>query len=192
MHSCSSAGSGARRALDLELDRQARAREPADEARQSGAFLARPQHAEQPAHLLERLAAGLGDLRQRAAAASGSLGRGVAAAVGLGDHHRQRVRDDVVQLARDPRPLLRRPELRLLVALDLERGQARAAADAPVGEQRRHQHLGADGAARRPARQPPRAGWAALEGSSVTSRRRSDAEGARGSRASQTTSSRTR
>ena len=49
-----------------------------------------------------------------------------------------------MQLARDPRPLLRRPELRLLVALDLQRGQARAAADPPVGEQRRHQHLGAD------------------------------------------------
>ena len=134
----------ARRALDLELDRQARAREPADEARQIGALLAGPQHAEQPAHLGERIAAGLGDLRQRAARRVGILGRGVAAAVGLGDHHRQRVRDDVVQLARDPRALLRRPDLRLLVALDLERGQPGAAADPPVGEQRRHQHLGGD------------------------------------------------
>ena len=130
------------RALHLELDRQPRAREPAHEPRQVGVLLPRPQHAEQLPHLLQRLAAGLGDLLQRA---GGGIGRrGVAAAVGLRDHHRQRVRDHVVQLARDPGALLRRPELRLLVALDLERGQALAAADPPVGQQRRHQHLGAD------------------------------------------------
>ena len=57
----------ARRALDLEPDRQAGAGEPADEARQIGPLLASPQHAEQPAHLRERVPAGLGDLRQRPA-----------------------------------------------------------------------------------------------------------------------------
>jgi hypothetical protein len=41
----------ARRALDLEPDRQAGSGEPPHEAGQVGVLLARPQHAEQPAHL---------------------------------------------------------------------------------------------------------------------------------------------
>ena len=46
-----------------------------------------------------------------------------------------------MQLARDPGPLARRPDLRLLVALDLQRDQPGAAADPPVAEQRRQQHV---------------------------------------------------
>ncbi len=136
----------ARPALDLEFDRQARAGEAADEAQQVAAVLATPQYAEQAAHLGECLPAGLGDPRQRSARRIWIAGRGVAAAVGLGDHHRQRVRHHVMQLARDPSPLLRRPDLRLPVALDLQRRQPGAAADPPVGDQRRQQHVsGEDG-----------------------------------------------
>jgi hypothetical protein len=54
------------------------------------------------------------------------------------------VRDHVVQIARDPRPLPRRADLRLPVALDLQRREPRAPAHPAVGEQRRHQHLRAD------------------------------------------------
>ncbi len=53
-------------------------------------------------------------------AASGSVGTGVPAAVGLGDHHGQRVGDDVVHLARDPGPLGSGGRSGLLVALGLQ------------------------------------------------------------------------
>ncbi len=134
----------ARPTLDLELDWQARAGQPADQGPQIAALLARPQHAEQAAHLAECVPAGLGDPRQRPARRVGIPRRGVAPAVGLGDHHRQRMRDHVMQLARDPRALPRRPDLRLLIALDLQRRQSGMAADPPLGEQRRQQHVSGD------------------------------------------------
>ncbi|CAA9489716.1 MAG: hypothetical protein AVDCRST_MAG13-1682 [uncultured Solirubrobacteraceae bacterium] len=141
-------GQVACRALDLEPDRQAGAGEPAHQAGQVGVPLARPQHAEQPAHLGQRVPAGLGDLRQRPARRCGVARRGVAAAVGLRDHHRQRVGDHVVQVAGDPRALARRADLRLLVALDLQRRQPGAAGDPPVGQERDEQHVpGHDGGA---------------------------------------------
>ena len=55
----------------------------------------------------------------RVAAARVGVG-GVPAAVGLRDHHRQRVGDDVVHLAGDARALRGGREPRLLVTLDLE------------------------------------------------------------------------
>jgi hypothetical protein len=57
---------------------------------------------------------------------------GVAGAVGLRDHDRERVSDDVVQLAGDPRPLGRGGQRRLL----LERAQPRVAAVAERGRER--------------------------------------------------------
>ena len=55
--------------------------------------------------------------------ASGSLGEHLAAAARLDDDDRDRVRDDVVELAGDPRPLLRHGGAGplLLVALELDR-----------------------------------------------------------------------
>ena len=63
------------------------------------------QHAEQAPHLGERLAAGLLDQRSGSSARSGSWSRSSLAAPFDG-HDADRVGDDVVQLAGDPRPLL--------------------------------------------------------------------------------------
>ena len=64
---------------------------------------------DQPLHLGQRLPAGLGDLREAA------RGRALTqpARAGLHDHDRQVMRDDVVQLARDPRLLVADGELGL-------------------------------------------------------------------------------
>ena len=102
-------------AFDLELDGQARLPRLRDEAVQvleaglwgkGRRFLGAPQDADEPAHLGERLAAGLLDDLERLtflfligleAAADGAC---------LDGHHAHAVADDVVQLARDPRALL--------------------------------------------------------------------------------------
>ena len=80
------------------------------------------QHAEQPADLGQRLAAagldGLERLRRAGRVALGEPPR----ARRLHDHRAQRVRDDVVQLAGDPRALLARRR----------RGAARAVALEPA------------------------------------------------------------
>ena len=82
------------------------------------------QHAEQPAHVRERGPAGLADGAERPRRGRGVGVRGVPAAVGLGDHHGQRVGDDVVHLPGDARPLGGGGDLRLLVPLDLEASRA--------------------------------------------------------------------
>ena len=66
------------------------------------------QHAEQPAHLGQRLAAGRARRRANASRARGrvALGEPAGAARPAPTIARQRVRDDVVQLAGDPRALL--------------------------------------------------------------------------------------
>ena len=67
------------------------------------------QHAEQPAHLGQRLAAGLLDRDERLPLALLLGLEQPPHRPGLHGHHRDVVRDDVVQLARDPRPLLLGP-----------------------------------------------------------------------------------
>ena len=73
----------------------------------SGASRVRPaQHAERAAHLLERGLARPLDRLQRLARALGVAVEHALRALGVHDHHPDAVRDDVVQLARDPRALL--------------------------------------------------------------------------------------
>ena len=133
-----------RRAGDGERGRQRRPRGPARPARRAapmpgcGARLAGPlvvaQHAEQPAHLGQRLAAGAGSAAHRdLARCSGIVVDRVGGAVGERDHHREVVGDDVVHLARDPRALGGGGEPALLVALGLQSRGALA--------QRRQQRL---------------------------------------------------
>ena len=94
------------------------------------------QDAEQAAHLGQRLAAGGLDRAQRADRGVGVAVEHAARRAGLHDHDRDRVRDDVVQLARDPHALARHGVALALGALALELlgarpqlgGQARAAA----------------------------------------------------------------
>ena len=126
------------------------------------ALLVVAQHAEQPAHLGERLAAGRRHgLHRRRRLLGRALGR-EDRAVGERDHDRQVVRDDVVHLARDARALGRRGDQALLVALELEsrgaileRGEQRpAVADA------RSEHAGRD----RERRQPDELAEAAVRG----------------------------
>jgi hypothetical protein len=116
------------------------------------------QDAEQAAHLGQRLAAGRLDRAQRA-------DRGVRVAVehaargpGLHDHDRDRMRDDVVQLAGDPYALARHRVALTLGALALELlgarpqlgGQARAAAaEAPQSPAAPEEHDGEDDVADR-------------------------------------------
>ena len=113
-----SAGCGAKPWLVPWLSppgRGARGRRPS-----SGRLGAAAQHAEQPAHVGERRAAGLGDGAERPGRRGGVGVGGVPAAVGLRDHHGERVGDDVVHLAGDAGALGRGRDLGLLVALDLE------------------------------------------------------------------------
>ena len=85
-----------------------------------GRLGAAPQHAEQAPHVRERRPAGLGDGAERPGRRRGvGVGR-VPAAVGLRDHHGERVGDDVVHLPGDPGAFGRGRDLGLLVALDLE------------------------------------------------------------------------
>jgi len=82
------------------------------------------QHPEEAAHVGEGGAAGLGDDLEGGPRGLGAGPCGVPAAVGLRDHHGQRVGDDVVHLARDAGALGGGGELGLLVALDLEAARA--------------------------------------------------------------------
>ena len=67
--------------------------------------LAVPQHAEQAAHLAERLPPGHGDRLHGGDRLLGGILSGKRGAVGQRDHHAEVVRDDVVHLAGDARPL---------------------------------------------------------------------------------------
>ena len=106
-----------------------------------------PQHAEQAAHLPERVAPGVADRAQRGGGRDRPLLGARRRAVGLHDDHRQRVRDDVMQLARDPGALERGADRGLLVALErqqagalAQRGELGAAGAPPRAERRRQQH----------------------------------------------------
>ena len=79
-----------------------------------------PQQPEQLAHLADRRTPGPGDLLQRRAGDGRRLRERVAGALGLDDHHRQAVGDDVVHLAGDAGPLGGGGELGLLLALALD------------------------------------------------------------------------
>ena len=78
------------------------------------------QDAEQPADLGERLAAGRLDRFERRPCGLGLAVEHPAPRRGLDDHDADAVGDDVVQLARDPCPLLRHRAPGLLFALPLE------------------------------------------------------------------------
>ena len=102
-------------ALDRELDRQAggleAARERADVPqrrlrRERELLVLAAEHAEQPADLGQRLAAARLDGQEGVAGADGVALGEPARPGGLHDHRAQRVGDDVVQLAGDPRALL--------------------------------------------------------------------------------------
>ena len=87
---------------------------------QSRCVLGASQDADEPAHLRERGASGLLDRDQRLALALLVLAEQAAHGGGLDGHHAHRVTDDVVQLARDARALLRDGRARLGLALALE------------------------------------------------------------------------
>ncbi len=86
--------------------------------RERGRLVGAVEHAEQVAHLAQRLAAGALDPRRGLERAGRVAVEDAARAAGLHDHHAHRVRDEVVHLARDPAPLVdRRLALRVLVGL---------------------------------------------------------------------------
>ena len=119
-------------ALDAQVDRQSRLARLRDELvhvlearlrRERRRLLRPPEHADEAAHLGERLAARLLDHLQRLALAL-LLGLEQAPHAGrLHRHHADTVADDVVELARDPRALLGDGRARLLLALALGRAQ---------------------------------------------------------------------
>jgi hypothetical protein len=121
------AGRERRRAALLgELDSQPGVARAIDQRAQlacSGRRLARrfAEGADRPARLGERLPRGGGDRLERPGGGGRIAARGVPAAVGLGDDDRQRVTDNIVQLAGDPLALARggqqRPVLELGGAL---------------------------------------------------------------------------
>ena len=80
--------------------------------------------AEQAAHLGERAAAGALDAVERLRVLGQLAGQLVADGADLEHHHAHRVRDDVVQLARDPGALLGHGDACRRVALALGRGRA--------------------------------------------------------------------
>ena len=96
------------------------------------------QDAERAAHLVQRVAARALDRLERLARALGVAVEHPPRALGLRDHHADAVRDDVVQLARDPRALLADGDALALALLALEQRHAlRARADAAADEPRR-------------------------------------------------------
>ena len=98
-----------------------------------------PQHPEQPAHLAERLLARALDRVEGGAGRLGIGGEHLAPAARLDDDDRDRVRDDVVELAGDPRALLRHGGSGplVLVALELDRAEGERAL--PLAPQPDHQ-----------------------------------------------------
>ena len=131
-------------ALDAELDRKAGLAHLRDERRQVveprlrrervGRVAA--QHPDQAAHLGQRAAADLLDRLEHLARRPPLAVEHAPLGARLDDHHRDVVRDHVVQLARDPRPLLDDRLARGEVALALgELGAALAVADDAADEQ---------------------------------------------------------
>ena len=88
----------------------------------AAALLLSAQHAEQPAHLGEGLAAGGGDGGQRLPGPVRVGAERIRGAVGLHHHDADVVRDHVVQLAGDPGPLGRGGDLRLGIPFPLQPG----------------------------------------------------------------------
>jgi hypothetical protein len=83
-------------------------------------LLGAAEHADEAAHLREGRAAGLLDRAQRLALARLVVAEQPAHGRRLDGHHAHRVADDVVELARDPRALLRDRRERTLLPLELE------------------------------------------------------------------------
>ena len=120
--------------VDLELDRQPgrahllgeRLDAPERRLRRPRLLLVVvPQHPEQPAHLTEGLLARALDRVERGTGGRGIAGEHLAPTAGLDDDDRDRVRDDVVELPRDPRPLLGHgcSCALVLIALELDRAE---------------------------------------------------------------------
>ena len=123
-----------RDARDVELDRQAgRAHLLGQGLDAPERRLRRPrlllvvvaQHPEQPAHLAEGLLARALDRVERGTGGSRIAGEHLAPTAGLDDDDGDRVRDDVVELPRDSRPLLghRCACALVLIALELDRAK---------------------------------------------------------------------
>ena len=130
----SARGSGNGLALDVQLAPAARRGRP---PRRSASRLSRPgwgassasspsssHRAEQPAHLGERRAAGLLDAAERLLVLVERGGQLVPDRADLQDHDADRVGDDVVELARDPRALLGDGDAGRRLALALGLGRA--------------------------------------------------------------------
>jgi len=152
-------GDGHRLALDAQADLAARRafalheRARAREARRRGqreVLVASPQDAEQPAHLEQRVAAGLLDEHDGVLGRREVARRQAARRRRLDDHRAHAVGHDVVQLAGDPDALLDRRALDALLTLDLELARPHgelvveraAAADHAPGEEGRREHEG--------------------------------------------------
>jgi hypothetical protein len=127
--------SGQRPGRSVQAERHRHARVPrlldqlaelvqAGQRGQAGPLVPGAQHAEQAAHLGERLAPGVRDRGQRLGHPIRVGAQHVARPVGLHHHHADVVRDHVVQLAGDPGPLGGRGDQGLLVALALQPGRA--------------------------------------------------------------------
>ena len=127
-------GSGDGLALDVERDREARAadlRQQRAEAVEAGLgreleLVAVASHrAKQPAHLGERRATRPLDAASASGLVGELVGQLVAHGADLEHHHAHGVGDDVVELARDPRALLRDGDPRRGLALPLRLRRAR-------------------------------------------------------------------
>ena len=126
------AGSGAVLALDVELDRQPRrvhARDEVGEVRERGLRREREllvlaaQHAEQAPDLRRALRARSSSTAANARlGAVGSRARELLGRVGVADHRRERLADQVVQLAGDPLALLHHRSGGAGLTVVLERG----------------------------------------------------------------------
>ena len=140
-----------RLALDLQVGLQARVVRAVEQGvevgerglgRERGLLLGAAQHAEQPAHLHQRGAAGLLDGGEGVARGLAVVVDHAARGAGLDDHEAHGVRDHVVELARDAGALLHHCAGGALLALGLDRarlllelaGQQMAVAQRPAGQ----------------------------------------------------------